>query len=452
MTNDSTRDDMPDVPDRLKPPCDLSCKEAVLELWAGDAELNQGGKSRSGRARVFLDLLPYPRVSFDFNREREAGSVFEAFCYGLTSGELTSSAPVGPVKVQVTNANGTAVSGPVEECAEAVDDTVSVAKYLVINGPKFRGTPISSGSDSYCGRVVAEVDGAKLTVDSLSPNKLSHRDAYCFTHTAEVRFDIPPKRADIESISDTLFRTLSLMRGRWAGIVGPWLYKDQDLIHVSPSVTKTSRRSGNHSWCPDVIGGVFEELLPCLHSAYQDPAQAEAIQTGFHWLIESEQCAGGVEGALVLQQAALESLSWYEVVQKRELCSVAGFQQLPASDKIRWFTSLYSIRTAIPSKCHEIAAYANEYNLADLVEVLADVRNALVHGTPKKVAKVLGRKRGDEERTELWYQVGGIVEQAVLATAGYAGKLVFRDIDAEWTVSAIKSASWADKVEQVESK
>ncbi|MFK7778142.1 MAG: hypothetical protein QM501_08480 [Gimesia sp.] len=115
---------------------------------------------------------------------------------------------------------------------------------------------------------------------------------------------------------------------------------------------------------------------------------------------------------------------------------------MPASDKIRWLLSLYSIPSDLPPKCNELIAYANEYNLNDLICVLVDVRNALVHGMPKKVEKLFSRNNGSDERIHLWYQVNGVLSQAILAIAGYKGKINCRSIDVNHIHSAIKDVPW----------
>lgn len=267
---------------------------------------------------------------------------------------------------------------------------------------------------------------------------------HSFTHVAEIKFETPQPAEAFQQIRTTLFRALSLMHGRWVGLFGPWLYRGDTLVQLCPCVTKTSRNGGSITWYPDTVLGVFEELVSRLHKAFSDRDRGEAIQSGFHWSVEASLCAGGVEGSLILQQAALESLAWYEVVQKRKHCSTSGFQNLPAADKIRWYCSLNCIKTAIPDHSTELVAYAKAYDhVNDLVDVLIDVRNALVHGTPRKVERVMRRVRGEEERSELWYQVSGLVDQAVLAAIGYNGKIFRKDLPASFAIQAIRQVSWA---------
>lgn len=446
-------DDCPDtvqngraIPQCMSPPCSVDDTTEVLELWSGNAELKQPRCTLSGASRVFIDLLPSPAVKFEIQADNCNVGIHELFCANLDVGELTSTAPVGRLRVQPFSSNGSFVTGAVETWIDAPGDAITSAKFLIINGPFLRGEPLRRGSACFTGRLQVKVNGATVTVDPLTVDKQSRRSVFQFTHVAQIRFDSPQAITAVELIRNSLFRTLSLMRGRWVGLLGAWLFDGDQLVHVCPNVTKTSRNGGSHSWCDDSILGVFDELFCCLHAAYQDPKRGEAIQTGFHWLIESSLCAGGVEGSLVLQQAALEALAWYDIVVRRRLCGESGFEKLPASDKIRWLTSLYSIPTTIPPHCKELIAYANAFahlKMKDLPEVLADVRNALIHGTPTKVDRLFGRVRGDDERTELWYQLGGILEQAILAMVGYQGMVIRRDVDSVLQVNAVKIVPWA---------
>lgn len=250
----------------------------------------------------------------------------------------------------------------------------------------------------------------------------------------------------IEKLGATLFRTLSLMKCRWVGLIGPWVqFTGTSEQHFSPTVTKTTRNGSSLSWCQESMKGCFGELAPALANSLSDKTRGEAIRTGLHWLVESAQCAGGLEGAIILQQAALESLAWLEVVVERQLCRESGFKPLPASDKIRWLLSLHNISTAIPEESSAIESYAKAFNHRDLIDVLVDVRNALVHAEPKKVERLFNRHQGRQERQDLWYQVGGVLQQALLASIGYNGLMLRRDVEAEldWAVNAVQTVPWA---------
>jgi hypothetical protein len=148
---------------------------------------------------------------------------------------------------------------------------------------------------------------------------------------------------------------------------------------------------------------------------------------------------------LILQQAALEAIAWHDIVQHRKMYSEREFDKdFNAARRIRLLLSQYEIAIAIPSKCTEIASYATDNRLNDLVVVLVNVRNAFIHGSPKNVDRVLGRLRGDDERTELWYQVGGLLDQTVLAISGFNGHVVRRDVESVFRGGAVRKVSWAN--------
>src|SRR5262249_17337515 len=96
----------------------------------------------------------------------------------------------------------------------------------------------------------------------------------------------------------------------------------------------------------------------------------------------------------------------------------------------------------IPSHCSDLANFAKAYNLEDLPGALVDVRNALVHGSPRKVERLFARATGDNERIDLWYLTGGLLEQAILAIVGYRGKILRRDLNEKLATSALRQVPW----------
>ena len=452
MEDADNRDKRLELPAAMTPPASVEESTEVVPLWRGQAELRQESRSQKGEASVFVDTLPRPIIRFEFQAASESGAAsgIEQFRQwfeggGLNDGELDCGSQLGKLAVHPTNSAVGKVSGTVGGWAAKPDEEFTSAKFLVINGPSARGNAITRGRAAFVGRLRCVTEGGMtVTIDGLSPEKQSARSVFGFTHVAEIRFDEPRPIDQFDDVAEILFKTLSLMRVRWVGLVGPWLYIDDALHTISAQVTKTTPNGSSTTWCHDAVLGVFEELFTCLQTAYQDRERGQSLQTGLHWLIESQQCAGGVEGSLILQQAALEALAWFVIVQDRKLCSADGFEKLPASDKIRWLTSLYLIPTVIPAHFAELVSYAKAYNLnEDLPVVLVDARNALIHGSPKKVERLFARHRGDDERTQLWYLIGGLLEQVVLAIAGYRGKILRRDTDAVLAVSAVKQVPWA---------
>lgn len=434
------------IPKGIEPPTVLGGDVCQFEAWNGKTLFRRGEKESRGDARVFLNLLPVPEFRFEFTPETKP-TLKDSFLncpLGLCT--IDCGPPIGSVTGHVTNSSAT-YTGHIEAQSGLGDDGAKYdsATFLILNGPQIDGDPITRGRASFCGRMSARVDNLEVIVDRITSEKQPRTSIYESTHVALFNFENAVSVSQIDRFAKNLFRSFSLMKCRWVGQVGPWLgNKEASDSQLRVSVTKTMRNGGAISWCHSSMGSSFSHLFPVMTAAFSDDARAEPLQTALHWLIESEQCAGGVEGAIILQQAAFECLAWLEIVVVRKICSNSGFKALPASDKIRWLLSLYNIEVSIPEKSTEITSYAKAYNLRDLVDVLVDVRNALVHAEPKKAARLFSRNRGDEERGDLWYQVGGVLQQAFLASIGFQGAMLRRDLDTELAVNAVKSVPWAN--------
>ncbi len=425
-----------EVPKGLDAPIEIGTAVEQFEVWSGKTKFRQKGNETAGQGRVFLDILPVPEFRFEFTPEPPLGA-----------GVLECGPLIGAIDCHVTQ-TGEVYSGHIEGQAnnnDALPSSVASAVYIVINGPNVNGSPIRRANQRFCGRMTAKAEGVEVIVDRLASKKQERRCIYDSTHVVRCAFSDGATIQEVDTVSTNLFRSLSLMKCRWVGLLGPWLYDSSEKeIGFRLSMTKTMRNDGTISWCHETMGDCFAEFFPSVFSAFTNEKRSAPLQTALHWLIEAEQCAGGVEGAIILQQAALECLAWLEVVKERRLCSESGFKSLPASDKIRWLLSLHQIEAAIPDKSDPIRSYAKAFNLTDLIDVLVDVRNALVHAEPKKADRLFGRNKGDEERSDLWHQVGGILQQAVLASIGYNGVMLRRDVDSVFAASAVRRVPWAE--------
>ncbi len=429
----------------LEPPIEISGSYTELyEIWSGQTTFRKDDKEIPGHGKVLLDFLPVPKFRFEFNPDEKL-SFKDLFGPGV----LKCGPLIGSVNCQVTQV-GEGYFGDIkgQASSNALPSSIASAVYLVINGPHLGGRAIQRSNIGFTGRgrVTAKIERVEVTVDRWSSENQERRCIYGSTHVVRCIFSkgaATPEK--METVSTNLFRSLSLMKCRWVGLLGPWLYdSDGKEIGLRLSITKTLPNGGAISWYDESMGDCFTKLFPAMHTAFTDENRSNALLTALHWLMEAEQCAGGVEGALILQQAALECLAWLEVVSERQLCSKSGFKSLPASDKIRWLLSLYQIEVAIPDNADAITSYANAENLTDLIDVLTSVRNALVHAEPKMASRLLTRNKGEEEGSILWYQVGGILQQAFLASIGYKEKMVRRDVDSEFVVGAVRQVPWAD--------
>lgn len=440
---DSTNSTMSSFPNGLALPITVDASTGNSVLWEGETELEFAGKSESGAAKVTLELIPQPELRFSFVPQVEKNLYDQLLHCPLGDAVIKAGKPLGDLKVRVARAADSYSGRVVANVLDSIGPT-RMARFGIINGPILHGSPINIGTTTIAARQKLVTSELEILIDACTVDRPDRSSIFECTHVAQCSFSSPISMKEVVEVADDLFRTLSLMKLGWVGVLGPWLFDEHgESTEFRAAVTKTTKIRRPISWYHETMQDTLSQLFPLISRAFRDKDRMEAIKTAFHWLIESELCAGGVEGSLILQQAALECLAWQEIVQSRRICSESGFKSLPASDKIRWLTSLYMIDPAIPARETDIVAYAKAFNLVDLVDVLVDVRNALVHAEPKKLTKLFSRANANMERIGIWFQAGGLLQQAFLAIIGYSGYVLRRDLDADFSLNAIKLAPWA---------
>ena len=450
MTNDSNIDL---IPKAIAPPAILDLESSQLNIWTGETTMRSKGITIKGEGRIYLDLLPIPEFRFEFSPNENSSAKNTWFATVGKNWEMDCGLPIGPISLGSISYEGIFSGGISDQIQKNENEALyGSAKFLVINGPFVDAERTQRDGKQFHGRMSAKIGDTTITIDPLIRDRSPRRCIYRPTHVILCEFTEAKSLFDIDLLRDDLFRTLSLMKCRWVGLVGPWLTSEPpQAISFRLSVTKTMRNGGSATWCHKSVGDCFAELAPKMFQSFADGKRGDALKTALHWLVEAEQCAGGIEGSMILQQSAFECLSWLAVVIDRKLCSYSKFEKLSAAEKIRQFLSLFKIDVKIPKGCSSIQDYAHEKKLTDLIDVMVSVRNALVHADPKKVAHLFSREQGEEERTELWYQTGGLLQQALLASVGYQGLLRKRDPDAGFAVNAVISAPWASSTPGIES-
>ena len=105
------------------------------------------------------------------------------------------------------------------------------------------------------------------------------------------------------------------------------------------------------------------------------PVWGEPLKLALYWYIESNMNAGGLEGSIILAQAAFESLSWTLLVEDEQMLSVDGYKKLNADDAIRVLLAKCDIPRAVPASLSALAATAKEYGW-DTPAAITQIRNA----------------------------------------------------------------------------
>jgi hypothetical protein len=249
---------------------------------------------------------------------------------------------------------------------------------------------------------------------------------FAITHIGSIQLEGGARFALAEAVDilDALYYYFSFARGIWCGPLLP--------ISFDSGVKKWSRREPprlrewreRRSWFPELDYGVVQPLSEAFSGfigLWKAPLWREPIKNAVHWYIEANANAGGVEGGIVLVQAALELLSWVYLVEDKasKVMSANKFNNFQAEDRITSLLQKLSISTEFPMELLTLNSQAAALGANDGVGFLVNLRNAIVH--PKRSKRQKLTKAGVSARTEaltlgLWY-----LELALLRLIGYHG-------------------------------
>lgn len=104
-----------------------------------------------------------------------------------------------------------------------------------------------------------------------------------------------------------------------------------------------------------------------------------------HWYVESNTLAGGVQGAIVQQQAAFERFAWTlkENNLAFESMSDKNFDELRTVEKISELLRWAEIQELVPPYNKNIIKYFKaKRKILSGPDLIVDIRNSLVHPKP----------------------------------------------------------------------
>ena len=215
---------------------------------------------------------------------------------------------------------------------------------------------------------------------------------------------------------------LSFARGQriacvlWKGQSG-----DGRVLREELRVPTVARWDIPRSWWDDHHGELLREVYPGFARLWRDPLWRHPLGSVVYWYTHSNTAASGVEGSLILSQAALEMLSWTFLVQARRSLSKQGFKDLRASDKIRLRLDSLGIPITVPQETIELQQAAKTHKWVDGPHALSEMRNALVHPDLERRLQYSNKLLRDVWQLAQWY-----IELAVLRVCGFSGQYSYR--------------------------
>lgn len=378
-------------------------------LYKGFAEIILDEKVFEGNATVLLVWFPYPHAKFEFTYFGKTEVELDDFTLKLT--ELGVSALVSVSEKRYYGAGSKYVisgyfSEPVVQGSQK--ELASLAFYI----PNFPFFDISNtwGIEEeeeeqlegwlelyFEGQFVFQVDEWRIILATLPDSWDIHdllrtQGGYALTHMCKLErsdrspFSLEDAREQLQAFSFYL----SFARGIWIAPILLFGYDAQgEQVFEEWSDCLADSWQNTCEWfSPDSTELV--QAFPGFMQRWNSLAWRELIQESIQWYVESSKQAGGAEGAIVLQQAALERLAWVFLVEEKRNLSKDGFHKLSAADKIRQLLSHLEIKLEIPARLNNIKNVSKAVNWDDGPQAITEIRNAIIHPDPKKRHKGSG--------------------------------------------------------------
>ena len=390
-----------------------------IQLYQGFGELIKNEQIIEGQVILCFAWFPSPCVKFEFTHFAEARMDWDGVTLKLT--EIGISVKVRLSEITFFGESKSVISG--FTCEAIVKGKSQELTSLVFYLPNFLFFDIfntwemsEEGEEKerggwlelkFDGQFIFETGDWRIVLATLPQSwdiheLLESQGGYSLTHVCKVErlernpFSIDDARDLLEAFS----YYLSFARGLW---LAPMLIAGFDTegtqVFEEWSACRADSWQNIYTWfSPDSTDLV--ETFPGFMRRWQDKNWRELVQESIHWYVESKKQAGGVNGAIVLQQAALERLAWVLLVEDKRSLSQNGFQKLPASDQVRLLLSSLGIDLKLPSDCINLTQLAKDLNWVDGPQAITEIRNAIVHPNSKNRHK--GNGSPEEARTEAW--------------------------------------------------
>lgn len=429
------------MPVEIEPVYRTNVVNEPVSLYCGSVEFVEDGKSVTGDGSIQIEWLPVPRLMFYAKLPKWSPSPGPA---RLPIG-LLRVADGRSVKVQTTSlsyglgevASVPSLSGEAESAEFGCGDSIANVKFHIPNFRAYLGENIrdETGSRASRSRAEMESDEWRITIDQLhvhtneNGKKLEETikasGGFGITHVAKLerRGGGTFSSADVADVQSALRWFISFCRGSWTALLLPVGFDANDTrVWEEWREWKVERWRRVPSWFHWYLHGpAFAGVFPGFMQRWTNKIWKEPIELAIHWYIESNMCAGGVEGGIILAQAAFELLAWTLLVDDHQVLSEQAFQpgKLQASDKLRLLLASCRIPLAIPSDLCELTKAAAANNWTDGPQAIVEIRNALVHANPTKRAKVLGGS--NDARVEAWTLSQWYLELVLLWLFHYQG-------------------------------
>lgn len=397
---------------------------------------------------VSMRLIPGPDIVFrgqfqpDGHWMSMLGLAFESPPASLT---LTSSGDRADVMVdQMSAGNPTSFSARIMKGVlySGVKEVAEEIRFSVINFPNFlsqedagtfRNSTVLSDSEFEV-QLVPAGDGDEIY------KTLKSSGGYGCTHLGTVRRSDGtgvPFETGLEALQ-RLHYFLSFACGAWTGIALPMGIDDDGGVKWREFGNRRMDQWGSRvSWLDRHNCQVLAPAYRGFATRWADEYSRGVLRKAIYWYLRSNSTTSGVDGGIILTQAALEYLAWTQLVESAAVLSKVGFEKLPASDRLRLLLSRLGIPLDIPPTLESLIDLAPNPSW-DGPRMFTEVRNDLVH--PVRKAGRFGVER--LPYFEIWTLGQWYLELVLLRLIGFDGVYHDRTRPGGW-VGEVRAVPWA---------
>lgn len=423
----------------------------AIRLYEGALDLNYQGSKVHGSGTFFFNWFPYPHIEFHFSHESIDFDLKQS--EPLNSEVLLNSPSFKGLKANVlepSNIRVVAKEALIQEYRNRISGQLqnpvllvysqetSYVLFHLTNFHRFLGSSITSQhvDHPWSGRVVLEAEGWKVTIDARENIadlvcSLRSSSGFAVTHIGKLE-KVNGKTFTAEealSFLEVLYYYFSFVRGIWSSPILPVGYDANGEVVWREWNTQKNKldiwhdhQQGVYSWFLELNS---RECLVEVFSGFvgQWKDLKESLMLSIHWYVEGNKHVGGVEGSIVLIQAALEHLSWVWLVDKKRDIEKEKFKKKynATSKKINCLLEKLSIPKNIPSSLSELALFESslEHSANNGPYASTEVRNSITHADPENRTRL--RNISSSAKVEAWEISLWYLELILLFLCDYKG-------------------------------
>ncbi|MEP0339405.1 MAG: hypothetical protein ABJ388_11980 [Alphaproteobacteria bacterium] len=361
-----------------------------IPLGETDIEISIHGVAETLAAKLWLRMLPDPGLSINFE-----GNI-STFRFGpnfgpaivLKSSETKLNGIVTTYSIENNKIRGT--FRPVQEPCTVSKNTkkrLHSVQFSILNFPQFFGVQDNilsdgNGGGRRLGHLILTAGPWNIDVTEahdLEDNKktLNRYGGYAVTHTGSIirtdRKSFSVK--EVEELLEALRLFFSFSRGAFCSPALPYGHdRHGEVVWQQWGSHTVAPWARPPSWFDTMHGATLTQIFPGFWAKYCDPYWRETIRVVLYWYLRSNLNGhgAGVDGGLILTQAALERMS-----------VAHGHTNGNAAEKIRKTLKSMRIGANIPQACRVLRRLSRQHGWQDGPHALTAVRNELVHPKPR---------------------------------------------------------------------